>query len=199
VFAALAAGDKKTGVSIMRMTEEIDMGPILGQAKTIIRSDTRETLTRRLGILGGKLIVKTLKNIENGQINEVKQPQKSPTFYTHRLTKDSGRIDWRFRPGETSPERSRRIERFIRAAFPWPGAQTRAKFEIRNSKFEIKELKILKAHLESKPQQPLDCHAPPAGGARNDFCLIIDEVQLPGKNPVSWKQFLAGHPEAEFE
>ena len=181
VFGAIAAGDKETGVSIMKMIEEIDRGPVLGQAKTIIRSDTRETLTRRLGILGGKLIVEKLKKIENGQLNEVKRPQKSPTPYTHRFTKDSGRIDWEKSPVE--------IERFIRAVTPWPGAWTEFKDKGRKTKDERRRLKILKVHLDFL--QPSAFSLQPS--------LVIDEVQLPGKNPVAWKQFLAGHPNTKLE
>jgi len=202
VFGAIVNGDKETGVSIMKMTEEIDLGPVLGQKITIIRShlgvrqgetfsgyDNRESLTRRLGKLGGKLIVETLKKLENGQINEVKQPSKSPTSYTHRLTKDSGRIDWK----KTSVE----IERFIKAVTPWPGAWTEYRDEGRRTKDEGRRLKILKAHIE-KILSPRDCHAPTSVGARNDVVLVIDEVQLAGKNPISWKQFLAGHPKQKL-
>jgi methionyl-tRNA formyltransferase len=194
VFGAIANGDKETGVSIMKMTEEIDLGPVLGQkSATILQGcdpsyDNRESLTRRLEMLGGELIVETLKKIENGQINEVKQPSESPTPYTHRLTKDSGRIDWKRSPTE--------IERFIRAVTPWPGAVTSARFKIHDSRFMIQDLKILKAHLGESPQQQ-DCHTPQSG-VRNDEFLIIDEVQLPGKNPISWKAFLAGHPSTEL-
>ncbi|MBI5356047.1 hypothetical protein HZB78_00345 [Candidatus Collierbacteria bacterium] len=220
VFGAMANGDKETGVSIMKMTEEIDLGPVLGQrslkisqppqkestftswsTSTPVKSDpsgfgrtgdffqrkksgssedTRETLTRRLGILGGKLIVETLKKLENGQINEVKQPEKSPTSYTHRLTKDSGQIDWKKTPVE--------IERFIRAITPWPGAWTNSKFKTQNSKFKTVRIIINKSHIE--PIQNSEF--------RIQNYLVIDEVQLPGKNPISWKAFLAGHPGIEF-
>ena len=190
VFGALANGDKETGVSIMRMTEKVDRGPILGQVKTLIKSDlTRESLTRHLGILGGKLIVETLKRLENGQINEIRQLPKSPTPYTHRLTKDSGRIDWQKFPEETWPERSRRLERFIRAVTPWPGAWTNGRWMMDDGRWqEIKNIKILKAHLETSQSSTIN-HQP----------LTIDFVQLPGKNPVAWKQFLAGHPNAKLE
>jgi len=216
VFGAIANGDQETGVSIMRMTEEIDRGSVLGQERTVLslrgRSslENRESLTRRLGILGGELIVETLENIENGQIIEVKQPQKSPTPYTRRLTKDTGRIDWRFRSGETDLERSRRIERFIRAVTPWPGAITSAKFKVparlrmdevqaggQSSKWQtIPDLKILQAHLELSPASL--SHRPNQQLITNNQQLIIDLVQLPGKNPISWKQFLTGHPGAKF-
>ena len=198
VFGAIVNGDKETGVSIMRMTEKVDRGPILGQVKTLIESDlTRETLTKKLGILGSKLIVETLKKLENGQINAVKQPSKSPTFYTHRLTKDSGRINWDLRPGETSSERSRRIERFIRAVTPWPGAWTEYRDEGRRTKDEGRRLKIFQAHLEFPPT-PLSQH-PNQQLTTNNQQLVIDFVQLPGKNPISWKQFLAGHPNTKLE
>lgn len=66
------------------------------------------------------------------------------------------------------------IERFIRAMTPWPGAYTNLKFKMKNLK-----MKIIKAHLENKK-------------------LVIDQVQLPGKKPITWKQFLAGHPTYQF-
>ena len=190
VFAALTAGDKETGASIMRMTEKIDLGPVLGQKKIKIRSgvswrrqetpDTRETLTKLLGKLGGELIVETLTKLEKGQITEVTQPKKSPTPYTRRLTKDSGRINWSKSPIE--------IEEFIRAVTPWPGAWTKYREEGKRKKEEGIPIKILKSHLEF----PLPSSLYPLP------YLVIDEVQLPGKNPVSWKQFLAGHPGAEL-
>lgn len=62
------------------------------------------------------------------------------------------------------------IERFIRAMTPWPGAWTMV---------DSKRLKILKAHLENGK-------------------LILDLVQLEGKKPITWKQFLAGHPSFQF-
>ncbi len=65
------------------------------------------------------------------------------------------------------------LDRFIRAMFPWPGAWT----EVKANK-QTKRLKILKAHLE-----------------KNKF--IIDQVQLEGKNPVSFKQFKEGYPEVK--
>ena len=198
VFAAIAAGDKQTGVSIMRMTEEVDRGPVLRQASLEIRQpgiirpglppegqafsnyDTRESLTIRLGKLGGKLIVDTLKKLETGQIIETPQPEKSPTPYTRKLTKESGRIDWSQSPIE--------IERFVRAATPWPGAWTEYREEGKRKKEEGNPIKILRTHL--KFPLPSSLYPLPY--------LVIDEVQLPGKNPVSWKQFLAGHQRIEF-
>ena len=63
------------------------------------------------------------------------------------------------------------VHNFIRAMNPWPGAWTKLENQ--------KRLKLLKAHLEEGK-------------------LILDEVQLEGKDPVSWKQFKAGYPFSTF-
>lgn len=206
VFAAINSGDQETGVTIMKISKEVDRGPILGQRRIKIRQpsasldpssrtprdddnhnfDNRESLTKRLGMLGGELIVETLKNLESDQIKLVDQPEKSPTPYTHRLTKKDGEINWSKSPAET--------ERFIRAVSPWPGAWTEfviASPAVGRGNLQPMTLKILKAHLKT------DCHGSPSD-PRNDVELAIDEVQLPGKNPVSWKQFMAGHPNAKL-
>ncbi len=199
VFASLREGDKETGVSIMRMTAEIDRGPVLGKASLTIRQpgiirpglrlgggqafsnyDTRESLTKKLGKLGGELIVDTLLKLEKGQIIETPQPKKSPTPYTRRLTKEAGRIDW-----SQSPIR---IERFIRAAAPWPGAKTNVEWRMKNDEWKKIEVIIKKAHLSLIQHSTFNIQ----------HSLVIDQVQLPGKNPVSWKQFLAGHPGARL-
>src|SRR3989339_73019 len=69
---------------------------------------------------------------------------------------------------EKTPQKA---ERFIRAMTPWPGVWTKLENQ--------KRLKLLKAHLEEDK-------------------LILDEVQLEGKDPVSWKQFKEGYPKADF-
>lgn len=69
---------------------------------------------------------------------------------------------------EKTPEGA---ERLIRAMSPWPGAWTKLENQ--------KRLKLLKAHLEEGK-------------------LVLDEVQLEGKDPVSWKQFREGYPKADF-
>jgi methionyl-tRNA formyltransferase len=186
----------------MSMTGEIDQGTMLGQQAIPIRHpnperlvrpgpaesqgqafsdgyDTRESLTKRLGVLGGELIVETLKKLGNGHIKEIPQPEKSPTPYTRRLTKDSGRIDW-----TKSPED---VERFIRSVTPWPGARSAARWQLADGKWQMAELTILKAHLRRSSLHPYP------------FTLIPSLIQLPGKNPTTWKQFLAGHPHATFE
>lgn len=75
------------------------------------------------------------------------------------------------KPGRLTGEEAGKAERFIRAMQPWPGAWTYLSNE--------KRLKLLKSHLENGK-------------------LILDEVQLEGKGPVSWKQFEEAYPGALF-
>jgi methionyl-tRNA formyltransferase len=82
-----------------------------------------------------------------------------------------GKEDFKMTPSSSS------IEHFIRAMQPWPIAWTTVKID-KNS--APKRLKILKAHLDGKK-------------------LVLDEVQLEGKNKVSWEQFKQGYPTAIFE
>ena len=70
------------------------------------------------------------------------------------------------------------LDRFIRAMNPWPGAWTMVKVV---PTAEPKRLKILKGHL-----------------GETTGILEIDEVQMEGKTPVSWKQFKAAYPESKF-
>jgi methionyl-tRNA formyltransferase len=83
------------------------------------------------------------------------------------------------------------IHNFIRAMQPWPQAWTLLRLNPKDK--EPKRLKILKSHLQptsTAGQTSLTTHNPQ---------LILDEVQLEGKDPVSWKQFTTGYPNAIFE
>lgn len=168
VQTAIFNGDKQTGVTIFKMDEQMDHGPILAQFKEEIKpDDTAESLYERLFTLGGQALISILPAYLKGKIAPRQQDHPKAT-YTRRLTRDSGKIDWKTPDAE--------IERFIRAMHPWPGSWTRVKIpEYR----ETRRLKILKAHLE-KGQ------------------LVLDAVQLEGKKPVTWKQFQQGYPKAKI-
>jgi methionyl-tRNA formyltransferase len=95
--------------------------------------------------------------------------QEGKPSFTQKLDTNSVKIDW----SKSDVE----IDRLIRASYPEPGAWTEIDLGFKNK--DVKRLKVLKAHLENNQ-------------------LILDLVQLEGKNPVSWKQFQEGYPEAEI-
>jgi methionyl-tRNA formyltransferase len=113
IHRAILAGDSETGVTIMRMDEGLDTGPMLLAERTpISAADTAEMVHDRLAALGARLIVSTLDGLVAGTIQAVPQPQEGVT-YAHKLGKEEGVLDWR-RPAAE-------LERKVRAFHPWPG------------------------------------------------------------------------------
>lgn len=168
VQAAILNGDQKAGVTIFKMDEQMDHGPILAQFKEKIKpDDDSKSLYERLFTQGGKVLTTILPSYLEGKIKLRKQNHKKAT-YTRLLNRDSGKICWQ--------DKDQEIERFIRAMHPWPGAWTRVKI---TGKRKPKRLKILEAHLERGK-------------------LVLDQVQLEGKKPVAFKQFQEGYPRAKL-
>lgn len=170
VPATIITGTNPTGVTIFKMDEKIDHGPIVSQFKEeVLTSDTAGTLRTRLFEKSTQVLIELLPAYISGKIKPRLQDESQAT-YTKILTKQDGYINL----SKTGPNEA---DRFIRAMDPWPGAWT----QLRSPSFagQARRLKILKAHLESEK-------------------LILDEVQLEGKNPVSWKQFTEAYPSFNF-
>mgnify|MGYP001398994903 CR=1 FL=1 len=166
VQTAILNNDQTTGLTIIKMDEKVDHGPIITQFKEEIRpDDTSQSLYQRLFTAGAQVLITILPVYLEGKITPRKQDHSQAT-YTQKLTREDGKINWQEPPAK--------IERKIRAFHPWPGTWTEV-----NIKGEKKRLKILQSHLE---------------GNR----LLLDQVQLEGKKPVSWQQFQEGYPEARI-
>jgi len=170
VSTAIAEGDTVTGVTIFKMDEKVDHGPIISQSKEeILESDTSETLRDRLFEKSAEILVELMEPYLKGKITPKKQDDGEATF-TKILKRDDGYLDL--------TKEDSNAERFVRAMLPWPGAWTNVRLMI-NGKEKIKRLKILKVHVE-------------------DGKLVLDQVQLEGKEPGSWKQFSEGYADATF-
>jgi methionyl-tRNA formyltransferase len=109
---AILAGDRDTGITIMRMDEGLDTGAmLLRKAVAIGPQTTAGALTDTLAALGGALIVEALARLD--ELEPQKQPETGIT-YARKLSRDEARLDWR---GAAT-----RLERQVRAFDPWPGA-----------------------------------------------------------------------------
>ena len=116
VERALLAGDETTGVTIMRMEEGLDTGPILLQrAIAIDPRDTGSTLRARLAEAGATLLLSALQGLGDGSLQPRAQPLEGVT-YARKLEKREAPIDW------TRP--AVEIERQVRGLQPWPVAET---------------------------------------------------------------------------
>ena len=170
----ILAGEKVTGTTIIRIGEKFDDGQIAAQAElNILETDNNQTLREKLDAKALELLSDVLPEYLDGKLTLKKQNLKDGG-YDQRVTKELAKINWK----QTDEE----IERSIRAFTPWPGAWStvvevleKFKYQTSNIKMKDKSLKILKAKLGE------------------DKHLIIEDVQIEGKTPTDWKQFLAGY------
>ena len=168
IQSAIANQDTPTGVTVIKMNEKMDHGPILSSFKEdILPDDTFETLRVRLFKLASEFLINLIPNYTKGKIKLKPQDDKLATF-CKIISKQDGFVDLE----KDNPEV---IIAKLKAYTPWPGVWTYVQQPLK------KRLKILEAELDINHQS-----------------LIINKVQLEGKNPVSWNQFKSAYPEINF-
>ena len=182
--AAILAGDRVTGVTIMRMDEGMDTGPILAQAKcSIMPDDTTGSLSAKLAELGARLLVETLPAWLGGQIDAQPQDDALAT-YCPLIRKQDGRLDW------TLP--AAQLDRQVRAYDPWPGAYTT---------WQGQRLKVLRARPltdwreRGQPGQVVALAPDGLPVITGAGALELLEVQLAGKKPMAAGVFARGQRE----
>jgi methionyl-tRNA formyltransferase len=177
IQAAIAAGDRQTGITVMFMDEGLDTGDILLQRKIEIAADeTGGSLHERLAQIAPDALLESLSLLETGKPPRTPQDNALATL-APKLNREHGQIDWA-EPAES-------IERKIRAFNPWPGTFTN---------FAGRNLKIFAAsivQLDGKPGEVLrkDSELIIAAG---DNALSVRELQLEGKRRMAALEFLRG-------
>lgn len=135
VARAILAGDGQTGVTIMRMDEQLDHGPVLGMRATPIGDDEdAAALTSRLADAGAGLLVEILANFD--RTHAVDQDHEHATFAA-KLRREEGELEWGMGASE--------IDRRVRALQPWPGATLPT---------DRGRVKVLKGHVEGDRYLP---------------------------------------------
>ena len=184
---ALINGETVTGVTTFKLKHEIDTGNILLQEKINIGEDeTAGELHDRMKEVGGNLIVKTLKGLFDGNLEEVSQENTQsatePTLlkYAPKLFTDNYKIDWHKNVDE--------IYNLIRGLSPYPGAFTILK---------DKTLKIYKADkVYTSPSVAFGEYETDGKSYLKFSCeggyISLKELQLEGKKRMSVEQFLRG-------
>lgn len=177
---AVIDGEKETGVTTMYMNEGLDTGDIID--KVVVPIDKKETggsLFDKLAIEGGKLILKTLIELENGTAVRIPQDD-SKSNYAGMINKQLGKIDFNKSANE--------IERLIRGLNPWPSAYT---------KMDGKTLKIWDADVDDSENDSAPGTINEVGKdfirvATGKGSLKILELQLEGKKRMKTRDFLNG-------
>jgi methionyl-tRNA formyltransferase len=178
IQAAIAAGDRETGITVMYMDEGLDTGEILLQRKIgIAPTETGRSLHEELAKIAPESLREAISLLAKGDAPRIAQESHLRT-YAPKLERDDGRIDWN--------EPAAVLERKIRAFDPWPGAFMN---------FGSRKLKIFRATIVDRSGNPGEFLS-----AENDLviatgkgALLVDEVQLEGKRRMSAADFLRGH------
>jgi methionyl-tRNA formyltransferase len=119
--AVILAGEKKSGVTIIKMTEKVDAGDILAQQEYELEKDeTTDSLLTKLNTLGGQLIISVIEQFLKESIKPQTQDEAKAS-YTYRLKKEDGFIDAK------NPPDPQTFDRMVRAFYPWPTVWSRVK------------------------------------------------------------------------
>ncbi|PZR72643.1 MAG: methionyl-tRNA formyltransferase [Chthoniobacterales bacterium] len=184
IQAAIVAGDRESGITVMYMDEGLDTGDILLQSKLEIAADeTGGSLHDSLGQLAPEALHEALALLQLGKAPRLPQDSAAAT-YAGKLEREDGRIDW--------SESAAVIERKIRAIDPWPGAFTILRDEAgRERKLKIFRATVMAAASLSPGEVRRDGSNLIIGA--NAGALSLGEVQLEGKRRMSAEEFLRGH------
>ena len=176
---AMMAGDRETGVMVMRMEAGLDTGPIAMAERTPIGADeTAGELHHRLARLGADLMVRALASLERGTLELSPQPEAGAT-YAEKIKKGETRVDWS-RPASE-------VHNKIRGLSPFPGAWT--EMTIGGKAERVKMLVSALADQEGEPGKLLDGELTIACG---EAAIRIVELQRAGGKPMSAVEFLRG-------
>lgn len=179
VERAIMAGDDETGVTIMRMDEGLDTGPIVATRKTPIGpEETGGSLRGRLANLGAELLADTVEPWVAGQITPRPQPTEGIT-YAPRLEAADRRLDFSMDAGDAFNR--------VRALAPAPGGR----LDVEGAPHKV--LEVSAAEMPLTPGQwSVDAAGFPVAGFVHGALTIVT-IQPPGRRAMSGAEWLRGH------
>jgi methionyl-tRNA formyltransferase len=168
--------DNQTGISIMKIVEELDAGPVMHQDKIQINEkiDTL-TLSKVLSKLGANSILNAINKIEKGEARFQEQNHSEAT-YAKKISKEEGRINWN--------QSAKKVLAKINGLNPNPGAW----FQYKNERF-----KVWKAEIVNKNSDVGKTIDDQLTIACDEQSIKILEIQKEGKSRQSTDQFLLGN------
>ena len=190
VHRAVIDGEPETGVTIMRVEQMLDSGPMLAKVKRPIGPDeTSDVIEHDLARLGADLLVTVVDQIAEGTHQQELQDFMLCS-YAPRITKEDGVIDW------TLPASF--IHNRVRGLYPWPHAFT----YLNGVRLIILKTRVEDASANEAPGTVVEVSRDSIHVATgHEGRVAIDRVQLEGGRPLQVREFLAGHrvaPGARF-
>ena len=168
--------DNVTGISIMRIVEELDAGPVMHQDKIQINENVDAfTLSKILSQLGAKSIIDAINKIEKGQ-EKFQEQNHSQATYAKKISKAEGKIDWN--------ENAKKVLAKINALHPNPGCW----FYL--NKTRIKILKAKEIKMNGNPGEVINDKLTIAC---LENAIQVLELKKEGKNSMKVSDFLIGN------
>lgn len=181
IAAPIVAGDDKTGITIIQVTEKMDAGGILVQKEVPLKGkETAPELSKKLARLGSEMLADLVPKIISSDVLPVPQNEKEAT-YTEMKNKDDGRIDW-------AKDTALKIERISRAYQPWPGVY--AFFE--GKKVDFYDIEVPRSGPKIKPGEASLLKDKLVIGTI-DGVFSPKEIKVEGKKKTESNAFLCGH------
>lgn len=174
---AIMAGDTQTGITIMKMDEGLDTGPILSRDVIEITTTTTATsLHEVLSIMGADLLLKTLAPYVEGSLTPILQSEGGIT-YAEKLSKTESGLDW--------AQSATSLDCRIRALTPWPGVH----FEHNGTVIKVSKAEVI-SEMSGVPGEVLDDQLTIACG---NGALRLQLLQRPGGKWLTPHEFLNGY------
>jgi methionyl-tRNA formyltransferase len=173
-------GEEYTGVSIMKMEEGLDTGPVYVMEKTPILEKTGEDLFNELSEIGSRLLIDTLVKLEDGKITAIPQDEASAS-YARMINKEDGFLDFTKKPIE--------VTRTIRALYP----STKTYTTYKGNKMIVTEAKALNEVNFKKSGTITEVSKEGIKISCGGSTLLITRLQFPGKNEMKVSDYLIGN------
>ena len=181
VQRAIENNDKKSGITIMKMNEGLDEGPIIASQEIAINSETNgQTLIDQISHDSCSLLYNNLEKYLKGLLSPVDQDHEKST-YASKINKDESRLNWN--------TDAKILEQKIRAFYPYPATW----FSHKGKRYKVLKAKV--SFFEGESGKILQ--SPLIIGCKQNSLEIL-EIQAEGKKPQSIDQFLLGNNNFEF-
>ncbi|MCX6778687.1 MAG: methionyl-tRNA formyltransferase [Candidatus Magasanikbacteria bacterium] len=183
---SLLNGDKKTGVTIMKMDEKMDTGPLLAQKDLKIDdNDTYLTLETKLADLATPLLLVSLKQYLNQELKSQPQDNGAAT-YTKILSREDGKIDLEKTAQQTYNQ--------WRAFYPWPGVFLETQLNSQNQKIKLLKTRLTDNSSNLPPGSFTETEKDHLGLVCGDKKILeVQELQLENKNAIQAREFINGY------
>ena len=186
IQAAIAAGDRESGISIIKMVERLDAGDVvMAEGVRLSADETGGSLHDRLGAMAPDLTMTCIKRLADNTLTGTPQDHERAT-YAPQLQRFDGQLDWGL-PAEV-------LERRIRAYEPWPGSYTHFK----DSRGRTKRMKVfaevrVSSKVKDAPGKVISVASSGITIACGDGGLVLNELQIEGGKRLSAAEMTRGN------